>query len=162
MMIWIDYTLLALLVMTASLGLLRGFKIEIYAIFVWLLGILIGIIFCQESANFIDFFAEQLPLKLAFAFIGLLAITLLLGSTIGYLLGDVLTQTSFIGRLMGACIGTLRGLLIITTLVLLAGLSPLPSETWWHEAQVILPFQQVVLRFRDTFPTDLSRFIHYQ
>lgn len=162
MLIWIDYSLLALVFMSASLGLLRGVKVETYAVFVWLAGIIIGICFCQAFAVLLNFFGEQTLLKLACCFVALLMITLLIGNIIGYLLGELLTRTDLMGRFLGMVVGGIRGLVIIATLTLLAGLSPLPTETWWREARLILPFQQVVLRLRDIFPGDLLRFIHYE
>ncbi len=161
-MIWIDYTLLALLVMSGGMGLIRGFRVEVYATFVWLVGVLAGLFFSKEFALFLNDYISQPVLKIAIAFVSLLGITLMLGNLIGYLLGEALTRTDILGRLVGVLMGAVRGLLIISLLVMLAGLSSLPSEAWWHEAQLIAPFQKIVLRVRDQLPTDLSRYINYQ
>jgi membrane protein required for colicin V production len=92
----------------------------------------------------------------------LLVITLVLGSLIGYLLGESLGSASFLDRLLGLFFGAVRGAVIIAVMVMLAGLTSLPLEPWWHEARLILPFQQVVLRVRDNIPSDLARYIHYE
>jgi membrane protein required for colicin V production len=161
-MIWVDYTLLGLLVMSAVTGLLRGFRAELYAALLWILGSGVGLFFCREFSVFLSDFINEPALKLAVAFMSLLAITLVLGSLIAYLLGELLTCTSFFSRLLGMFVGVARGLLMITIIVMLAGLTPLPAELWWHEAQLIFPFQKGVLRLRNKLPADLAKQFNYE
>lgn len=161
-MIWVDYALAGLLVISAIMGLLRGFRVEAYAALIWVLGIAVSWFFCSEFSVFLNDFISRPVLKIAVAFIGLLSITLVLGSVIGYLLGDALIHTDFLGRLLGVFMGAVRGLVIASVIVLLAGLTPLPAEAWWHEAQLIFPLQQVVLRLRDSIPSDFGRYINYE
>jgi membrane protein required for colicin V production len=161
-MIWVDYTLLGLLVMVAATGLLRGFKAELYATLLWMLGSGVGLFFCREFSVFLGDVMAPPALKLAAAFISLLAITLVLGRLIGYLLGDLLSCTNFFSRLLGLFVGVARGLLMIAIIVMLAGLTPLPAEPWWHEAHLIFPFQKGVLRLRNRLPTDLAKQLNYE
>ncbi|NOT84341.1 MAG: CvpA family protein [Methylococcaceae bacterium] len=161
-MIWVDYALLGLLTISAIMGLLRGFRVEVYALLIWILGVCVSCIFCSELSIFLKDFISDPVLKIAVAFLGLLSFTLVVGSLIGYLLGEALVRTDFLGRLLGVLMGGMRGLVIVSVLVLLAGLTPMPTEAWWHEAQLIFPFQKIVLRLRDSIPSDLARNINYE
>ncbi|MCX7086547.1 MAG: CvpA family protein [Methylococcales bacterium] len=154
--------LLGLVGICAVIGLLRGFRVELYTLLVWVIGSGIGLIFCREFAEILSLFISQPVFKMAGAFISLLSITLVLGSLIGYLLGESLTQAGLFSRLMGFFVGGARGLLLIAVIVMLAGLTPLPTEPWWHEAQLIFPFQKLVLQLRDAIPSDLARYINYE
>lgn len=160
-MIWIDYTLLALLSMSAVRGMIRGFWFETYSVFIWMVGIGVGLFFCNEFSILLQGLIEKPLLKVASAFVGLLLMTLIVGGLIGYLLGETLTHTNIMERSLGVPMGIIRGVLIALVLVMLAGLTALPEEPWWREAKLISPLQTIVLRVCSWWSADLSRYIYY-
>lgn len=161
-MVWVDYIFLAVLLVTAITGFVRGVRWESFAVCVWVLGLLVAVGWCSEFSVFLGQFTSRPVVKVAAAFVTLLLVTLTLGSVIGYLLGDGLARASWFGRLLGLLAGGIRGLIITLLVVLLAGLTSLPFEPWWREAQFIAPFQKIVLRLRGHMPVGLARYIHYE
>lgn len=161
-MIWADYALLGLVGLFVLIGLWRGSRLELYSLCVWLLGIVVGFVFCRELAWLLTATVASPVWQLAVAFSSLLALTLGLGSIISYLLGESLARSSFFGHLLGAVVGGLRGLVVVFVIILLAGLTALPTEAWWHEARLIVPFQKLVLRIRYVIPNELARCINYE
>ena len=87
-MIWIDYAIIGLLAVSLIIGLLRGFKLEVFSLAVWLLGTVIGLSFSREFSVFLEPSISQPLPKLAAAFGCLFLITLVVGGLIRMLLGD--------------------------------------------------------------------------
>ncbi len=52
-------------------------------------------------------------------------------------------------RFGGMIFGAVRGMVVVTVVVILAGLTPLPKDSWWTESTVIPPFQLLAVWLRD-------------
>ncbi len=65
--------------------------------------------------------------------------SLIIGAIINYMASQAVTKTGLSGtdKSLGVVFGAARGLLIVTMLVLLAGLTPMPSEPWWNDSAMI-------------------------
>ncbi len=163
-MIWIDYAILSLLALSAFMGLIRGVAAELFALSVWLIAGVVGLFFCKDLSEHLAWFNSALTFKFALAFISLNGLTLLLGAIIAYLLYDVLMLQGFrvISRLLGSLLGVLRGGVITTILVLLAGMTPLPLESWWQESQIVFPFQKLAQWLSNGVPSAVAEHIKYQ
>ena len=64
-------------------------------------------------------------------------------------------------RMLGLLFGLARALVIILVLVLLAGLTPLPQETWWGESVMLKYFVQAVVAIQSHLPEELARHLSY-
>ncbi|MDX1604655.1 MAG: CvpA family protein, partial [Candidatus Competibacterales bacterium] len=82
------------------------------------------------------------------AFAGLFVGTLVVGAVVGFMARALVTQTGLTGtdRVLGAVFGGLRGVLVVGVLVLLAGLTSLPRESWWRESVAAAALQPWVCR----------------
>lgn len=162
-MIWIDYAIIGLAVMGMVAGLLRGFSLESYALGFWLLATFIGLLFSDEFATFLTPYFNKPNSKIAASFATLFMITLTVGSLIRALLGDALntSELNFLERLGGMLLGGLRSLLAMVILIMLAGLSSLPNDSWWQESKLLPPIQVAAVWTRDHIPSDLADSIHY-
>ncbi|WP_432740803.1 hypothetical protein [Methylobacter sp. G7] len=49
--------------------------------------------------------------------------------------------------------GVVHGMVVVTVVIILAGLTPLPKAFWWTESATILPFQLLAVWLRDHFPS---------
>jgi membrane protein required for colicin V production len=54
-----------------------------------------------------------------------------------------------------------RGAVIVAILVLLAGLTPMPHDTWWHDSQLLKYFQDFALWMRNYLPKEIADNISY-
>ncbi|UGA37737.1 CvpA family protein [Chromobacterium haemolyticum] len=66
-----------------------------------------------------------------------------------------------INRLFGAVFGLARGLVLVTALVLVGGLSDLPRQPMWRNAVLSAPFESVALSLRPWLPAMLADNLHY-
>ncbi len=162
-MIWIDYTIVGLVLISAVIGLLRGFIKEAFSLVIWMVAIWIGLTFSREFSVFLEEWVDYPSARIAIAFALLFLVTLILGALISYLLGELVRRTGLTGsdRFAGMIFGIARGLVVVSIAVMLAGLTPLPEDSWWKESMLIPPFQSLAVWLRDQIPSGLAGYVNY-
>lgn len=163
-MIWIDYTILGLILISLIIGLFRGFIREAFSLLVWIVAIWVGLTFSREFSVFLESVIAIPSARIAASFALLFFVTLILGSIIGYLLGELVKKTGLTGsdRFAGMIFGIARGMVVVAVLVMLGGLTPLPEDPWWKESKLIPPFQSLALWLRDHIPSGVAGYINYR
>ncbi len=156
-MIWIDYSIIGIILISAVIGLFRGFIKESFSLAIWAVAIWIGLTFSRSFSVFIDFIKSP-SARIIVAFVILFIITLILGALISYLLGELVKKTGLSGsdRFAGMIFGIARGLIVVSIIVMLAGLTPLPEDPWWKESVLIPPFQSLAVWLRDLMPLGMA------
>lgn len=163
-MIWIDFSLIGFVVIFFVLGLLRGFSKAVFSLSFWMLASWVGLTFCREFSGFLESIISHPSARMAASFMSLFVITLSLGGLIGLLL-SVLTKDirlTVMDRFAGMALGVVHGMVVVAVMVILAGLTSLPKDSWWTESTVIPPFQVLALWLRDHFPLGLAETISYR
>jgi membrane protein required for colicin V production len=163
-MIWIDFTLIGLVFISVVIGLLRGFIKEVFSLAFWMLASWVSLRFSREFSGFLESTISHPSARMVASFVVLFAITLILGGLIGFLV-SVLAKKSgltFMERFGGMVIGVVRGMIIVTVVVMLAGLTPLPKDSWWVRSTLIPPFQLLAVWLRDHIPSGLAEYISYR
>ncbi|MGZ5007484.1 MAG: CvpA family protein [Methylobacter sp.] len=163
-MIWIDFTFIGFVFISVVTGLLRGLGKEVFSLVFWILAIGVGLMFSREFSAFLESIISHPSVRIAASFMALLTITLSLGGLIGFLLSVLTKKTSltFTDRFGGMIFGVIRGLIIVTVVVIMAGLTPLPKDSWWTESTLIPPFQMLALWLRDHFSSGMAEYISYR
>ncbi|NOR70561.1 MAG: CvpA family protein [Methylomarinum sp.] len=162
-MIWIDYAIIALIVISLLIGLLRGLIKEAFSLVVWMLAIWIGLTFSREFSVFLESMISYPSARIASAFAILFVVTLILGALISFLLNELVKKTGLTGsdRFLGMIFGIGRGLVVVAIIIMLAGLTPLPEDSWWKESVLIPPFQALAVWLRDHIPSGLASYVNY-
>lgn len=162
-MAWIDIAIIALIVLSAVLSLFRGFVKEALALASWLVALWVAMIFYEDLAAVLEPWLAEPSMRNIVAFALLFICVLLLGALVNYLTGKLVMKTGLAGtdRLLGTLFGLARGVVIVAILVLFAGLTPMPQDSWWQNSQLIGYFQELALWMRDYLPADISENISY-
>ena len=162
-MIWIDYAILALISVSLIIGLFRGFIREAFSLLIWGLGIWIGLTFSRDLSVYLETFISYPSARISAAFAILFFTTLIIGSLVSYLLGELVKKTGLSGsdRFAGMIFGIMRGMLVVVVLVMLGGLTPLPEDPWWKESQLIPPFQSLAMWLREHIPSGLAGYVNF-
>lgn len=162
-MIWIDYAIIALICISSIIGLFRGFVKEAFSLLLWVVAILVGLNFGREFSTFLEDVISYPSARLAAAFLLLFFITLILGSVISFLLGQLIDKTGLTGsdRFAGMIFGIVRGAVVVSLVIMMAGLTPLPEDPWWRESTLIPPFQSLAVWLKDHMPTGLAGYFNY-
>lgn len=156
-MIWVDYLIIGIICLSTIVGLLRGFIREAFSLAAWILAFWVGWTFKQELSEHMVWFEEPF-LRYVAAFTILFLTTLILGALVNYLIGKVVDKSGLSGtdRLVGMLFGIVRGAVLVSIMVVIAGLTPLSNGSWWEESQLIDYFSDLAVWLRDQLPPDAA------
>ncbi|MGY6276921.1 CvpA family protein [Methylomonas sp. MgM2] len=163
-MIWIDFAIVGLVSVSAIIGLFRGFIKEAFALLTWIVAIGVGLQYSRDFAVLLQNHIDYPSARIVTAFIVLFFMTLLLGSLVSFILNYLIESTGLTGtdRLLGMLFGIVRGAVLVSVLVLLAGVTPLPEDSWWKQSLLIPPFQALAVWLKSHIPSTLMGYIHYR
>lgn len=146
------------------IGLFRGFVAEAFSLLTWVFACWVAFAFSPELSIFFQSSISLPSARIALAFVVLFLLTLILGSILRFILGQLVNSTGLTGsdRFAGLIFGIGRGILVVGILVMLAGLTPLPQDPWWRESNLISPFQSGALWLKEQLPSGIAGKIHYR
>lgn len=155
---WVDYVIIAIIVLSALVGLARGLIREVLSLGIWIAALAIAWIFHREVAELLTTQLSQPSARIAVAFVALVFVTLILGAILGALLTRLIDRTGLTGidRILGLVFGTARGGVIVAMAVFLVALTPLPEDVWWRESTLIGDFQVLADWILSQTPADLQ------
>lgn len=154
----IDYGLLAVIGISALVGLVRGLLREVLSLLVWVAAIWLALRYVDLASIQLESLVDSPTLRLGLAFAGLFIIALSVGGLINFLLGKLVEKTglSTADRFLGLLFGTARGIAIVILAVLLATLTPMPREAWWQSSVLIPGFERAATQVRALIPDDVQ------
>lgn len=161
---WFDLAILGLLLISALIGLMRGLVSEVLSLVAWIIAFLLARAGSASLAHVFSPWLDEPILRQLAAFASLFLITLLLLAALRWLVSHLLRAIGLapLDRLLGACFGFTRGLVILWCGVLLAGLTPLPHTKSWQSARLIPPLETAVIASKPWLPAALAQKINYQ
>lgn len=120
-------------------GALRGFIKEVLALAIWALAFVMAYRFAGGLGELMEAQVSLPSARLAIGFAGIFLAVLVLGGLLVYLVGRLVESTGLSGtdRLLGGAFGVVRGLALVLTFLLIAGLTPIPKDPWWQESAMI-------------------------
>lgn len=134
----LDWILVAIVVVSALLSLLRGFTRELISLLAWLAALVGARLLAPSLAVlFGDSIAEP-ALRELLAFVLLFIAILVVGALVGHLVGAAVRNSplSVSDRLLGVGFGLARGVIVLIVAVTLLG-PWLGSEAWWQSSRLI-------------------------
>ncbi len=133
-----DYAILVIVFVSAILGLVRGFLREVASLLIWILGFWMAVRFAPligENLKFVKSTEDRLILGYG---VVLLA-TLIVSTVVGMLLKRFIESSGAgVGdRSLGALFGAARGVVLVTTLIMVGEMALVPPPPWWRESKLI-------------------------
>ena len=162
-MIWADIAILVLVGISMLISLWRGFMREAMSLLAWVAAFWVGLTFAADVAVYLVDYLSVPSARLVVSFLVLFLLTLFVGGMVNYLVGKLVDKTGLTGsdRMVGVLFGLARGIVLVAILVLLAGLTPLPSDPWWHQSIFIEHFQTLAVWMRSFLPPEIGSYIRY-
>jgi len=159
-----DYFALAVIALSLLIGVARGMVSEILALLAWVAAFLAARQWAQLVGEWL--LAELSdPLWRPLAGFVIVFVAVLVGFALLRWLTSLLLKAVGLrplDRLLGAVFGLLRGMALLLVLVMLAGLTPLPQQTWWRQALFAPPLETAVVAAKPWLPAELAKRIHYR
>jgi membrane protein required for colicin V production len=162
-MVWVDYLIIAIIVISSGISIVRGFIKEVLSLFSWILSFWVAMLFYSNLSTLFVAYIETPSIRYFTAFVILFVVTLLLAALVNHMISQLVEKTGLTGtdRSLGVVFGILRGLAIVTLLVLAAGTTPMPDDAWWQNSLLIEHFEKLAIWLRNWLPDDIASYINY-
>lgn len=159
-----DYVVVSIVVASLLLGLWRGVIGEIIALVAWVLAFFAAKWWGAEIAQALFTGIADPALRIVAGWVAVFVAVLLLMALLrlavrGLLKALGLTITD---RLLGVIFGVARGLVIVFVLVAVGGMTAVPKEKWWSEAQFSAPLETAVLAGKPWLPPEVAKRIRFR
>ena len=155
-MAWVDLIIIGVIVLSALISLIRGFVKESISLVTWIVAGVLALRYYAPMADLLEPFINSVTLR---QWVGggiLFLITLIVGAIVNFIVSQLVSKTGLSGtdKALGVVFGAARGVLIVTMVVLLASLTPMPEASWWQESTMITFFQQLAEWVRAVIPAE--------
>ncbi|VAX11170.1 Colicin V production protein [hydrothermal vent metagenome] len=162
-MIGVDYVILGVLLISSFISLIRGFVKEALSLVGWVLSFWVSLTFSGGLSELLGSSIENSSFRLIIAFVALFVISLIISTAINFFAVRLVQRTGLSGtdRFLGVVFGFLRGVLLVSVLVLLSGLTALPKEPMWQESALLFRFQAVAVLMQDFLPDSVAGNFHF-
>lgn len=155
----LDLGIIVLIVLSAVIGLVRGFVREALSLATWIAAASFAVLYFDQLAEHVPFAVQSKIARIGIAFAVIFLGVLVIGSIINYILSAAVSSVGLGGvdRVLGGAFGILRGGLIITLLVLLmVAMTPFPKSAWWKDSRLMPWFENNAVIVKEMIPKDLS------
>jgi membrane protein required for colicin V production len=155
---WVDLTLLAALLLSVIVGLVRGFVFELLSLAGWVAAWMAAQWFAPEVAPHLPVGAPGSALNLGAAFAATFLAALIVWGIAARLLRMLIRATplSVIDRLLGAAFGVLRGGVLLLAVAMVIGLTPLAKSAVWQQSRGAVALQAVLKGLLPMLPPQVS------
>jgi membrane protein required for colicin V production len=133
----VDYIILLVLVVSAGVGVWRGFVKEALSLLTLLVAIWLAWRFATFVAPKLSNWAADQDVRIWIARGIIFALALIVGALVSWLARQLIRHTGLSGvdRMLGAAFGFARGVLIVGLLVLALDFLDLDQDGWWQSAR---------------------------
>ena len=142
---WADYGILAIIVLSALIGLLRGFMREIFGLGTWVFAIILSVAFGREAMDLLQPHIATPLFRTGAAYGGLFLAGLLIGGIVTAVIVAQIRGSRFSSadRTLGGGLGLIRGVLLVGLVVLLARTNGLNQKHWWQQSMLVAPSEPI-------------------
>jgi membrane protein required for colicin V production len=134
-----DYVLIAVVVLSAIVGSVRGFLREVIALCTWIVALFVAWHFSDLVAPHLGGLLAASEVKPWAARVIIVALIVLFGTGLGAIVAHYVRLSIFGGldRFLGFVFGAARGVVLIGVFVILGQLLRLDGEIWWRHSTLI-------------------------
>ena len=158
-MIWADWFLLAALVASILIGVLRGFTREVLGLASWILALVAALVLAPHTAGYFESHVATPSLRIASSYAVVFFGALVLGAIVTTIVSMLVRKSALSGvdRMIGGGFGLVRGVLIAVLLVWLVGMTPARKDPWWESSMFIPRLDLLADGFQQWMPEECRK-----
>jgi len=160
---WMDYGVIAVLVLSMVWSALRGVVREIISLGGWIIAFLAANLFAGPLAARLPQAIPGEALRTLAAFLAIFVFALICSALVGVLMSKLVSAVGLgsLDKMLGALFGIARGALLVLAAVLAAGLTSAPREAWWKESMSGEPLKRAALALKPWLPDSFAQRLRY-
>jgi membrane protein required for colicin V production len=157
----VDLVILAVIIFSAIISFMRGFSREAMSLGTWLLAITVTLVYTSRFSVLLPIDTVQSPqARATISALSLFVGTLFMGGIINWVFERIMSRST-IGkwdRVVGVGFGIVRGVIMVSLLVLAANLVPeLKQEVWWRNSAALPNFQKIAKSMHAKLPDGIAQ-----
>lgn len=158
-----DYAVLTIIGLSVVLSVMRGLVREMLAIIGWVAAFYVAKTYSNEILPMMPADIPTESLRILAAILVLFIATLLVATLLAIALSAIFNKIGlgWLNRFLGAFFGLARGIVIVSIIVFLAGLTDFPKDTRWRDAMFSAPFEALVISLLPWVPINIAQHIRY-
>ncbi|MFM6985300.1 MAG: CvpA family protein [Hydrogenophaga sp.] len=158
-MSWVDWALLAVLLLSAVVGLWRGLVYEVLSVGVWVAAFLLAQGYAAPAGAWLPVDGFSAPLQVAIGFGAVFLLVAFVGGLLAWLVKKLVESVGLrpVDRVLGAVFGFVRGLVILLGLALVVNMTPLQSHARWRASPVAAQLSATLQAIKPLLPEALAR-----
>lgn len=162
-MVFIDFVVLAIIIISMIVGFLRGLVKEAFSLTGWLLALWIAMTFSSGMAELFGQQFKEPNIRYLAAFVTLFVLTLVVAAIANFFARQLIQKTGLSGidQTLGVVFGFFRGILLVTVIVIALGFTEAPKQKWWDESFFLFRFEVIATWLKDLLPAEVTRYLNY-
>ena len=158
-----DYVTLTIVGASSVIGLFRGFVKEMLSLVAWVAAFAIANAYGAELGallpDAVPAGSVRLVVGFGLLFFGVLLLAALVNRAVAHIIGAA--RLKGLDHAAGGVFGFARGVVIVLTVVLLAGLTDLPRQPVWRDAWLSAPAESAVVAAKPLLPDTWAHAVRF-
>lgn len=133
----LDWVVLAVLLVSVLLGVLRGLVYEVLSVLSWLAAFLVAQWLAPDVATMLPMGDTPEPIRYAGGFLVVFIAVVFAGGLLAWLTKKLIEAVGLrpIDRTLGAAFGLARGIVLVLAMAVVIHVTPLKNGVWWTESR---------------------------
>ncbi len=157
----VDWIFLAVLCLSALLGLWRGLVQEVLSLAGWVFAFFVAPLYASVAADWLPMSGSSDMLRYAAGFVSVFVAVLIATALVSWMIQQLVSAVGLgpLDRLLGSAFGLLRGLVLLLAVAVVVGMTPLRDKESWQNAQGTPWLQQTLHVLKPVLPVDFRKFL---
>lgn len=153
-MTWIDFAIVALVLLSTLISLVRGIVKEVLSLTAWVAAFGAAVYYANRLAAMFAGYIHAGWLRYVVGFVLILVAALLVATALTRLIGVVMKTSGLrpADRLLGMVFGFARGLVLAGMLTVVMSVMPVADEPWWKGSMLLPWFRDATQWLTDHAP----------
>ncbi len=158
-MSWLDWALLAVLLLSAVVGLWRGLVYEVLSVAVWVVAFVLAQRYGAPVGVWLPVEGFSEPLRVAMGFAVVFLASAFIGGLLSWLVKKLVESVGLrpVDRVLGGAFGLLRGAVILLGLTMVVQMTPLHTHERWRQSPVAGVLSDTLHALQPLLPEALAR-----
>ena len=160
-MTWLDWALLAVLLVSALVGLWRGLVYEVLSVAGWVLVFVLAQAWAEPVGRLLPMDGAAEPLRLAAGFALVFIAVAFTAGLLSWLVKKLVAAVGLrpVDRVLGAVFGVVRAGVLVLVLGVVAQLTPMGEAPWWSESLSGPRIAEVLQGLRPALPERFGKML---
>lgn len=157
---WVDFTIIGIILFSVIIGFFRGFLRETVSLIIWLSAIIVPFKFVDCMQVHLKTWIVSYTIRYVITLIALFLAISIIGIFLNMVIHTLVSKSglSITDRLLGVFFGAVRGLFIVTVLLMFASVVNIQDSGELAQSRLVPGFKNIITWLHQFFPQQLKYF----